>query len=163
DVATGKELGGFATANPQRGDQLTLSPDGKTIIFLNQEDRNDIVRVWDLEQGKEVREVPLPVRRNQWSVNRQNALSRDGRLGVIHTHKEIRVFDLTTAKELYKLPKGGDEVQAAIFAGNERIVTVDKKQVIDVWEARTGKPVRQFADGSPVANIPWAVPLVASA
>jgi RNA polymerase sigma factor (sigma-70 family) len=150
EAATGKELGQFATAKPSFDDQTALAPDGKTMIFLNQENDSDAVRVWDLAQGKEVRVVPLPVRRNELSVYRRNALSCDGRLCAVHTPRQIQMFDIATAKELYKLPNEGDEIRAVIFAGPDRVVTADKKQVIRVWEARTGQPVRQFAHGSPV-------------
>jgi WD40 repeat protein len=90
------------------------------------------------------------VQRKQWSAFRQNALSADGRLGAVHTPKQIQMFDIETAQELYRLPKGGDEVRAVIFAGNARIVTADKKRVIDVWDAQTGKAIRQFNHGAPV-------------
>jgi WD40 repeat protein len=158
DAATGKELRQFATAKPSFDDQTALSPDGKTMIFLNQ-DLSDIVRSWDLAQGKEVRTVPLPVRRMEMSIYRRNALSPDGRLCALHTPPkrvpiqapgQIRVFDISTGRELYQLAIDADEVRAVIFAGNDHLVTADKKQVIRVWEARTGKPVRQFAHGSPV-------------
>jgi RNA polymerase sigma factor (sigma-70 family) len=158
DAVSGKELRQFATAKPSFDDQTALSPDGKTLISLNQ-NVDDTLRVWDLAQGKEVRTVTLPVRRNKQSVYRRNALSRDGRLCALHTPPkripiqvpgQIRVFDISTDNELYQLPINGDEVRTVIFAGNDHLVTADKKQMIRVWEARTGKPVRQFAHGSPV-------------
>jgi RNA polymerase sigma factor (sigma-70 family) len=149
DAATGKELRQFITAKPSFDDQTALSTDGKTMTFLNQ-DFNDTVRVWDLARGKEVRTTPLPVQRNEMSVFRRNALSRDGLLCALHTPKQIQVFDIATARELYKLPNEGDEIRAVIFAGTDRLVTADKQQVIRVWEARTGEPLRQFAHDSPV-------------
>ncbi|MBI1917943.1 MAG: sigma-70 family RNA polymerase sigma factor [Planctomycetes bacterium] len=149
DAATGKELRRFATGELSPDDQTVLSADGKTLTLLNQENGNDTVRVWDLDGGKEVRVLKLPVRRNEWSVFRCNALSRDGRLCAIHTPKNIQVFDAITGKELWRLPNGGDTVRMVIFAGNDRLVTSDKKRVITMREARTGKVVRQFDHGAP--------------
>jgi RNA polymerase sigma factor (sigma-70 family) len=149
DTESGKELGQFVTGKPSWDDQTALSPDGKTMTLLDQQWENDTVRVWNLADGKALRAVTLPVRRNEKSVYRKNALSPDGRLCAIHTPKLVQVFDAETAKELCTIPRGGDEVRAAIFAGADRVVTAGKDQVIDVWEARTGKPVRQFAHGAP--------------
>ena len=150
DAATGKELGQIPTTRSSWDDATVLSSDGKTVICLGQEFAGDMLRVWDLAQRKEVRTAQLPVRRGELSVFRRNALSRDGRLAVVHAPAAVRVFDIETAKELCKLPLTGKEVQAAVFACNDRVVTAFKKQTIEVWEARTGKSVRQFAHGAPV-------------
>jgi RNA polymerase sigma factor (sigma-70 family) len=149
---TGKEVRQAATAKASFDDQLILTPDGTALVSLNQDGfDHDTLRVWDLAQMKETRAVPLPVRRREISIYRRNAVSPDGRLGAVHTPEQVQVFDLETARELYRLPKGRDEVAAVTFAGNDLLVTADKKQLVEVWEARTGKPVRQFAHGSPVA------------
>jgi RNA polymerase sigma factor (sigma-70 family) len=144
DAATGEELRHFASAAPSFDDQTVLSLDGKTLTFLNQEDDGDTVRVRDLAQGKEVRVVPLPVRRKGWSVNVRNALSPDGRLCAVHTPEAVRVFDAVTARELCRLPQKGDEVRRVLFAGNDRLVTADNKGLVNVWVARTGKALRRF-------------------
>ena len=139
DAATGKELRRFATAEPSWDDQTALAPDGKTMIFLNQAFANDTVRVLELAGGKELRVAPLPVRRKELSVYRRNALSPGGRLGAVHTPDDVRVFDTATAEELCKLPMGGGEVRAVTFAGGDHVITADRKHVIGVWEARTGR------------------------
>jgi RNA polymerase sigma factor (sigma-70 family) len=153
DTTTGIEHRSLAITHPSFDDETVLTPDGKSLIFLSQGFPNDIVRIWDLDQAKEVRVLTLPVRRTEQSVHRRNALSRDGRLCAIHVPQGIHVFDIETGKELYKLPKAEREVEAVIFAGRDWIVTADNKQVIDVWEARTGKPVRRFAHHAPVESL----------
>jgi RNA polymerase sigma factor (sigma-70 family) len=150
DAVTGKELKHFVTARPSFDDQTVQSPDGKTLTFLNQENESDTLRVWDLARGKEVRAARLGVRRNEISVFRRNVLSRDGRLCALHLPKQIRVFDVLTAKERYTLPNEDDQIRAVVFAGADRLVTADKQQVLRVYEARTGQMVRQFAHGAPV-------------
>jgi RNA polymerase sigma factor (sigma-70 family) len=149
DADSGKERGHFSTDRVFADDAAVLTPDGKTLLTLHQEGPKDVARYWDLAGGKKIRDVPLPVRRKVFSVYHLNALSPDALLAVIHTPEYVKVFELDTAKELWKLPQPGDSVKAHVFAGKDLLVTVDKKQVVRVWEARTGKAVREFAHGSP--------------
>lgn len=150
DAVTGAELGRLPTV-PYRLENLVLTADGKTVVSLNQEPGvQDVVRVWDLIRMKAIRELPLAVKRGQWSVYRRNALSPDGALAAVNLPEEMLVFDLATGRQLYKLAKGGKDVRDVVFAGCDRIVTADTKQVIDVWDARTGRLIRQFAHGSAV-------------
>jgi RNA polymerase sigma factor (sigma-70 family) len=153
DAATGKELRHFATAAPSFDDQTVPSPDGKTMTFLNQENDGDTLRVWDLARGTEVRVLQLTGSRNEISVSRRNALAPDGRLCAVHTRQDISMFDAATGRELYKLPEKGDDVRAVVFAGNDRLVTTDKKRNLAIWEARTGKLVRRFAHDGPVEQL----------
>jgi WD40 repeat protein len=150
DAASGKELEQYSWTKPWTDDELGISPDGKMLVFLGQNPGGDILRVWDLAQRKEVRTAQLPVKRSIISVYIRNALSPDGKLAVIHAPDSVHMFDIETAKELCKLPLEGKEVQAAVFAGNDWVITAFKKETIEVWEARTGKSVRQFAHGAPV-------------
>jgi RNA polymerase sigma factor (sigma-70 family) len=151
DAATGEERGRLASSKDLL-DDFVVTPDGKRAVSLTQEFIvfHDVVRVWDLSQMKEIQKLRLPVKRNEMSLFRRNALSRDGRLAAVNLPTEMRIFDLTTGRELYKLAKGGKEIRDVVFAGTDRLVTADSKQTIDVWDARTGKPIRQFAHGGPV-------------
>ncbi len=133
---------------PSFDDQTVLSADGKTLTLLQQDGfAHDHARVWDLERGQEVRVLPVGGQRNELSVSRRNALSPDGKLCALHTPQQVRVYDLTTGRELYQLRSGRDEVAAVVFAGTHQVVTADKKQLVQVWDARTGKRIRQFAFG----------------
>jgi RNA polymerase sigma factor (sigma-70 family) len=154
DPASGKELRHFSTAKPSRSDDaIALAPDGRTLTFLNQENPWDALRAWDLAEGKEVRMVQLPVQRGMWSIDLVNVVSTDGHLGALHTPRYVHVFNLVTAKELYKLDAKDGQIQAVVFAGADRLVTADKNQNIMVWEARSGKLLRQFAHGAPVKKL----------
>jgi RNA polymerase sigma factor (sigma-70 family) len=159
EAGTGKERKRCATAKPSFDDQTALTPNGRTLVRLNQENEADTLRFFDLAAGKEVRTVPLPLRRLEIATYRRNALSPDGRLCAIHAQESVRVFDTATAKELYRLPFAGgavrfpehDKARGVAFAGPNLLVTSDNQQpVLQVWEARTGKAVRQFAPGGPV-------------
>jgi WD40 repeat protein len=151
DADTGRERDLFPTLQHDFDSQMVLMPDGRTLLSLNQPSSGvqDTVHVWDIAQKKEVRTLLLPVRRVESSATRRNALSPNGSLGAINLPTEMRVFDLSTGRELCKLAKGGKEIRDVVFAGGDRLVTADAKQIIDVWEARTGKLVRRFAHGGP--------------
>jgi RNA polymerase sigma factor (sigma-70 family) len=146
DAATGKELRRIATALPSFDDQVVLTADGKRLITLNQTgfQANDTVCEWDLATGKEARVIQLPVRRKLQSVNLRNALSPDGQLAAIHTEEQVGVFDVATSRALWRLPRERAEGRGLLFAGNDWLLTVDKKELCEVWEARTGKAVRRF-------------------
>src|SRR5262249_38058963 len=130
----------------------------KMLTVLNQESSGDTLREWDLVQGKETRVLKLPVRRNQWSVFRRNALSRDGKLCAIHTPKEVLIFDIANgraggvSRPIWQFPHT-DEVRVVVFAGDHRLVIADKKQQITVRDARTGKVLRQFDHGAPLGEL----------
>jgi RNA polymerase sigma factor (sigma-70 family) len=149
DAATGKQRAQFSVPRHWGDDQAHLMPDGKTVVLLAQDSPSDTLSVWDLTRGKEVRSVKLPVRREGLSLTRGNALSPNGRLCALHTLEGVQIFEVATGKELYRLPMKGREVQSVVFGGNDRLVTADKKGTLDVWEARTGKAVRRFAQGTP--------------
>ena len=157
DAATGKLLRQCRRPNSSFADPTALTPDGKTMMFLALEGTRDTVQIWDLTRGQAVRSVPLGNFRSSSASYRFNALSRDGRLGAIHIAEavdaQVRVFETATGKELYQLPRAKTEILTVTFAGNDRLVTADKSQVIDVWEARTGKRVRRFAHGAPVERL----------
>jgi RNA polymerase sigma factor (sigma-70 family) len=153
DAATGKELDRFRGAEPSWDDQTVLLPDGRTLISLNQEAAGDEVQWWDLSQKKETRKLTLPMGRKAFSAFHRNALSPDGKLCVCvaHTPAKMEVFDLATGKQLYKLARGDEEDCTAVFAGSDRLVTLVKKQIIGVYQTRTGKRIREFDHGPLVA------------
>jgi WD40 repeat protein len=153
DAADGRELAHIPTGEASFDEPTVLLPGGKTVVSVTQGFAGDTVHFWDLSQGKEVRTLPLPVRRNELSIYRRNALSPDGRLCAVHTPTHVHVFDLDTGKERCKLPKGGQDVTAVVFAGTDRLVTADRDQAIEVWEAPTARSVRRFAAGSAVQTL----------
>ncbi len=156
DAATGAERGRFPVFKPYLEDQAVLLPDGKTLVALDQASKCDVLQVWDLTQQKAIRTLTLPVTRRGFSVFRRNALSRDGRWAAVNTPEALRVFEVKTGRELYKLAKGGKEIQDVVFAG-DRLITVDVKQIIDVWEVATGKLIRRFAHGAPAGFLAASV------
>jgi RNA polymerase sigma factor (sigma-70 family) len=151
DAATGKERARLPTDSFDCGAPSLLLPDGKTMVILCQ--RTDSLQTWDLEQGKRTRKLDLTLKRNVWSAYQNHALSSDGSLCATHVNSHVQVWDTASGKELFKLPQAGDAIRAVAFAGTRWLVAADKKQVIDVWEARSGKHVRKFAHGGPLEAI----------
>lgn len=148
DAGTGNALRRFATgAPPWFQHQTVLTADGKALISLG-DWAGDIVRTWDLAEGKEVGAVKLPMQRGVHSSYLLSALSPDGRLVAAQTADLIRVFDAATAAELWRLAREKVDGRGLFFAGNDRLVTVENKKVIQLWEARTGKPIRQTGHDS---------------
>jgi RNA polymerase sigma factor (sigma-70 family) len=151
DAATGRELGHFSASDGSWWDaQAVLTAGGKELLTLTQDTQADTVRVWDLPLQKELRQVRLPVKRNEISIFRRNALSPDGQRCVPPTPTDVRVFDTATGAVLCKIPKTARDVRAVTFAGSDRVVTADRLHNVEVWEAATGKPVRSFDHGGPV-------------
>ncbi len=172
DADNGKERDRIHSPKTSFQDQTVLLANGKILISLNEGWPGDVVLRWDLEQKKEIRTLTLPVRRTTSSEYHRDALSPDGKLAVLHVHTpaQVQVFDLTTGKNLYQLAKGAKEFLAVAFAGNDRIVSVDQKQHLEVWEARAGKlpspvypgcadPLPSRLAGWPLAGEPGSTPL----
>lgn len=168
DAASGKELRHFETGRARRHEKSELSEDGRTIAVLDDFEGPEAfafsVRFFDLETGKQVREVPLPVYQSEWSVFREDVLSPGASLCALFwndfeiqngqpkmMHRGVRVFETRgNGKELYTIPNGDDQIRAIIFAGKERLVTADKQRNVKVLEAMTGKVIREFNHGKPV-------------
>lgn len=160
DTATGAERGRVDFAKPVCDEplwnkpEMAFRPDGKTMISLHQHQKYDMVREWDFATQKEIetRRRILLMGRGEISASRRNALSADGRFAAVNAPTELRVFDLMTGRELYKLAKGGKDIFDVVFAG-DRLVTVDSKQIIDLWEAKTGKLIHCFDNGAPAGYL----------
>jgi len=148
DAATGKELGQFSRKELSWDEEISITPDGKTLVSLNQ-DAKDTLRLWDITQHKEISAIRLPVQRLPYSARQRNALSQDARLALINLAEQVHVFDIGTIKELWQLKSTDEESRAAIFAGCDHVVTVDKRHTLEVREAHTGKLIRRFTQGAP--------------
>jgi RNA polymerase sigma factor (sigma-70 family) len=154
DAASGKELREISTGESTWDDQTVLLADGTRLMTLRQEFPADTIRVWSLADGKEVQTTPLPVRRGGYDVWHRNALSPDGRLCAVSMPKQIRIFDTATAKELWNLPNSESEKGTLItFAGNDKLVTADHNNFVQLREAASGKLVREFNIASKVGAL----------
>jgi RNA polymerase sigma factor (sigma-70 family) len=151
DATTGAELRQFPTGRPDWDERPVLTPDGKHLVLVVQE-FPDSLRVFDLASGKVERSGPLSIRRGDQAVARPNAVSADAALVAVWTQKFVRVFDAATAKELHTLPRAGESFEGLCFVGPELLGTAGGQKV-ELWEARSGKPVREFDLGGPAGVI----------
>jgi RNA polymerase sigma factor (sigma-70 family) len=147
DAATGRELRHFTTGKKAYRDSATLTADGHVALVDPQGER-EAIHIWDAARGTELRSGPLPGRND--SIGQQTSFSPDGRLCAFSLYQQmVRVMDVETGRELYLL-REGDKLRTACLAGNDSLVTADADRQIQVWEARTGKPVRKFDHGGPL-------------
>lgn len=143
DVATGKELLG----PPAHGNEVVavaFSPDGKTALTAG-----DRLFLWDAKSGKQLA-APGPV-----ATVRAAAFTPDGRSVVAGYFNEsrisdevIRVFEVSTGKELHCFYDERDAVQFAGFlADGKSLISIGRScRRLCVWDMATGEQVRQIGD-----------------
>jgi hypothetical protein len=146
DVATGKLLRSL----PGGRGQFSLTPSGRTIRLVDQFQKNDIVRTFDLTNGVEVG-------RSVIDVSYRFAFSPDGRKQLAQKSQRstiLRLIDVTNGKLFARLDSKTGTLGAMAFAANGRIVAVaisnrtGRDQVehrIVVWEVAGERPVFKLA------------------
>jgi WD40 repeat protein len=155
DAETGKELhqlkapdGGF------RG--LLFSSDGKTLVSRG---TNQRIRLWDTSTAKEIRHLGNPATSEQMDVvnafvvgaiplgleARDVAMSPDGRRIASASGNTVRLWDLSTGKEL-PLPGGHHRAPTALAVSmdGKTAVSWGGDGIIRRWEAASGKSLGQF-------------------
>ncbi len=145
DVATGKELRCLDTSAWIYA--FAFSPDGKTLASVGD---GNTVRLWDASTGKEMREHPS--HRNGFV---DLTLSPDGRTLAsvggnfrswgVDQDAEVRLWDLSTGRQLHRLTAARGDVYAPRFAGDGRtLTTLGDDEKYRIWEVATGKELRQL-------------------
>jgi WD40 repeat protein len=144
-------------ANGATGVSVALSPDGKRVAAAGQD---NILRLWDVATGKEVRQIPAPSTPVGTVVFAPDARTLAGRAG----DQTIHLWDVATGKELRQIkgqpfgPAGFVAVanvfslsglayspDGKLLAGAE--IAIENQQQatsITLWEADTGKVVRRI-------------------
>jgi RNA polymerase sigma factor (sigma-70 family) len=159
DVETGAEIRQFPVAHTSWKDEAVVSPDGKTLIHLQQDRRTDLLGAYDLATGKAVWTRSLPAGGGPAYPWLRNALSPDGRLALVNAVRARRVFDTATGKDLCQIGPVREDMrdgafvnldeEAVAFASPDRVVTRVKGGPIEVWDARTGRLIRAFTPDGP--------------
>jgi WD40 repeat protein len=95
DAATGKEIRRFEGGNVKEGARGFVAGGRQVAAYCDDQK----YRLWDTASGKVVREIDLTeMGGDRWSMT----ASPDGRLGLVsHEDGSVRVFDLSTGKEVH--------------------------------------------------------------
>ncbi len=144
DVTSGKELFPDPDGHDAPVHAVAFSPDGRLLVSGG---ANGHIHFWDAADGRHLRRL---------KGNSASAVSfaPDGRrLATAWTfNKTVRVWDVDTGDEVLKLPHDTDDRGiggVAFAAGGKTLVTADWKPAsrLYVWDAATGKPLRELSLG----------------
>ncbi len=157
DAATGKLL-----AHEKKGFPLfqkAASADGKVVVegnalpYMLQEATSVTAR--DVPTSKRLVEIPVPLGHGP-----RVALSADGKTlafwcgpGILPnpkqveaSHREIKLFEVASGKELRRFDAAESSVAEAAFSPDGKLLAVTESgPVVSVWEAATGRQVRRWA------------------
>lgn len=116
---------------------LAVAHDGATLATVGTEGN---VRVWDPATGDEVAKFAGP---KEAGFTSHLAYSKDGKLLVVITGREVRVWDLSkkTATAQFALPTNA----VALSSEGERIAVVQGGSV-DLWDTKEQKKVKTFGE-----------------
>ena len=141
DIGTGSEL---ATLQYGKGtDQLTFSPDGKTVAFGGLGE----IRLWDTESGSE-QEIPLAgtVINNVRDIARVTALafSPDGKILVSGTqHGKIQMWFTATGEALATFVEPAEQenlevISALALSPDATLLAGGSQSQLHLWDVSTG-------------------------
>ncbi|AKG21309.1 AAA-like domain-containing protein [Calothrix sp. 336/3] len=113
----------------------TLSPDGKTLAFTNEE--KDVIKLSNATTGKEI--TTLSGHKDVSSV----AFSPDGKtLASGSWNKTIKLWNVTTGKEITSLTGHKDYVSSVAFSPDGKtLVSTSSDHIVKLWNVATGKEI----------------------
>jgi RNA polymerase sigma factor (sigma-70 family) len=143
---------------------LAFAPDGRTLVSAG---LAETIRFWDLATGEEERRLlpqqPRPKEKSgppfHYGFVHALAFSPDGRtLASAAQHAPVRIWDVTTGREVRSLP--GDRFGALSLAfspDGRTLLSGEAGGMVRCWETATGKELRHFqAHGDWVSGLAFA-------
>lgn len=132
EVATGRLLSGLKGS---RSDVISVafSPDGKLFATAGQ---HGFVRLWDRQSGEEI-----DVGQGHYVVIRAMALSPDGSIAATAAGREIRVWETSTGKQLWRTQSPGSSL--AISPDGDTLLVGGAG--LHAFDLRTGRRIEGLA------------------
>lgn len=137
---------------------LAFAPDGRTLAsgcgswhWGARADRT--IRLWDVSTGKELRQLvghPTGVRSLAFAPDGKTLASAGGRWeDEMRSGKPpddlLRFWDVRTGKEVLTLGGHVGGIRAVAYSPDGQIVASGDQKMIHLWEAATGKPLRELS------------------
>jgi len=133
DVATGKEKPGFHRHTTEVT-AVGFRPHSGTVLATRS---NHAIHLWELASGRELRQIPA-------SYGTPWAFSPDGRSVASTDDSSLFVLDVTTGKELLKVPVHRLRSNLA-FSPDGKFLAADGYGRVSLWEVASGKELVQPA------------------
>ena len=141
---TGDLLGSFKEGAPVR--EIALTPDGRLLAGAGAAS----VRVWDVDDGRIVRELRHPEQ-----VERL-AFDPSGR-ALLTVANDVRVFAVDGWRQLALIDQPGEILTAAFAPSGPLVLTGGRDDVGSIWNWRRERPVHQLVGhGSDVTSVAWS-------
>jgi WD40 repeat protein len=133
---------------------VAYSPDGRYLasggraLLTQGEQSVNIIKIWDLEKGKEL----FPITVNSRHIVNSVAYSPDGRyLASGSRDKTIKIWEVATGKELRTLTGHSDWVRSVVYSPDGRyLASGSDDNTIKIWEVAMGKQLRTLAGHSDI-------------
>lgn len=154
DVAVGREIRTFK-GHTEPVLSVTISPDGCYVVSVGRSlsgDRESNCILWDLKTGQRIRSFI-----GNAGAALSAAFSPDGRYLITGTEtkgsvwveetareKTIRVWDVSTGKEVWSLGEWNDVNVLAVTPDGRKVVANGPGHTLKIWELATGRQVRTF-------------------
>jgi RNA polymerase sigma factor (sigma-70 family) len=142
----GGALARLGTLRLRHGSPVTsvaFSPDSKLLATGSWD---NVIRIWDAASGRSLRDIH-PQEGWVWGV----AFSPDGKLLATagdHRGKKVRLWDVATGKAVRAFEGHGDQIRGLSYAPDGKtIASASFDGTVRVWDAETGKELRQIAAG----------------
>lgn len=159
DVATGRKVSDLKV---DRGPiwAIAISRDGRHVAAVSGQDGwRGHASVWESAGGRSVAELDSP-QDGLYSVG----FSADGRRIAIGAGEpslqnpgEVRIFDLSTHRQLKALKLGGARPTTVSYSPDgRRLLAASQDGTVKIWDAESGKEHVTIAQGSAVSQASWS-------
>jgi serine/threonine protein kinase len=106
-----------------------------------------VIKVWDRTGAQMVRDLE-PVPQGLQFVDIKHSKQGGWVIGRSRNQTEIRIWDLESGKELKQYHPQSAVKSLDVHPNGRWVVSIHKDNVIRIWDARTGNPINEIADGT---------------